>query len=494
MEMQKRRDQEHHEMVVRESHRRQMEGYGSQQSGSSSGSVPPPPSEPPRYVPPPPPKGWQSRFTGFVTFKIGQDEDQDPSRFRYDYAIAMNYGSAEEAKAAATNLCRERVLRSRESFDIDYQCEQSSYVYKDAFLSLVTHWNGSFGLYDQPTMELAISQHGQGIEIGGRTYYCADPSNPTPDNCQSWLFGIGLNGSHRDPGKPSDFRIFACPAGPPGPLYKVIGVDRLSGADVPLCGPDPVAFTVMDRAERWDAYATHPRYVLPFAVGGFADLAAAQKAALDMCTRFAGAGCAAAGEAKNGFAVWVRNEEARLFLGTGPTEEAALLNGRVKCSAGQVSPCAKVVTRIAGDLRVYGPRDKSNDLRYFGALALPGGKVGEDRLGWISYNMENQSDADRYALQACQSGNRTKAACKIVAGGLGTTIFGYSGLDGSRGTFSLMKRGLEGAIEVDDRVATMLKAICEPKGTLCRSVGGVVVSDDGEGRQPGITTLQWPRD
>lgn len=108
MEMQRRRDQEHHEMVVWESHRRQMEGYGSQQSGSSSGPVPPPPSEPPRYVPPPPPKGWQSRFTGFVTFKIGQDEDQDPSRFRYDYAIAMNYGSAEEAKAAATNLCRER--------------------------------------------------------------------------------------------------------------------------------------------------------------------------------------------------------------------------------------------------------------------------------------------------------------------------------------------------------------------------------------------------
>jgi hypothetical protein len=480
------------QQMMEEGHRRQMEMYYSSESGSSGPATPARLPEPPQYVAPPPPKGWQSRFTGFVSFKVGEDESRDDRSFRYDYAIAMNYPTQEEAHSAATEMCRKRVLRSWESYDIDDMCASETLIYRDAFISLVTNWNGSLDLYEQPTMQLAVSQHGRGVQIGDRTYYCADASNPTPDNCQAWLFGVGLNGSHRDRGNPSNFRIFPCPDGSPDPRYKVVGIDRLSGVDVPLCGPDPVAFALEDLAEKWDAYATHPRYVLPFAVGGFKDLGLAQNAVLNMCNRFTGGGCELAGEHKNGIATWVRNEEGRLFLGKGVDEKSALADGQSKCASGQIIPCKKVITRLAGDLRVYGPRSKPDDYRYFGAIALPGGKVGVDREAWVAMNMDSQSDADRYALQACQSKNSGNVPCKIVGRGLGTRFFGYSGLDGSRGVFTLHVRGANALIDLENRESAMLKAICSARGTLCKTEGALDSSEDGEGRQPNIVTLKWP--
>jgi hypothetical protein len=483
------RAQEQH---VLEAHRRQMDIYYSGQSSSSDSAGPISLPEPPRYSPPPPPRGWQSRYTGFVTFKVGEDEDRDSSRFRYDYAVAMNYNSAADAKAAAAKLCRERVLRSWESYDIDYKCEQDSYVYTDAFLSLVTYWNGSFGIYEQPTKELALSQHGRGVEIGNRIYYCADLSSPSPDNCQAWLSGIGLNGLHRSPGNTNDYRLFACPSGAPDPLYKIVGVDRLSGSDVPLCGPDPVAFALKDREERWDAYAVHPRYVLPFAAGGFSDLAAAQRAVLDMCNSFTGGGCAASGHHKNGVSVFVRNEEGRLFLGVGRDEASALADGRAKCSAGQILPCPKVISRLAGDLRVYGPRYKPGDFRYYGAVAAPGGKIGSDRKAWVAHNFDTQADADQVALQACQRAKSSNEPCRVVGRGLGTRFFGYTGFDGSRGVFTLLVRGGNSLIDLENREAAMLNAICQTRRTQCRTIGALDASDEGEGHAPNVATLTWP--
>lgn len=479
------------EQQMMEAHQRQMDMYYGGQS-SSSGSAGASFSPPPRYTPPPPPKGWQSRFTGFVSFKTGEDEDRRDRGFRYDYALAMNYPTEAEARAAATEMCRDRVLRSWESYDIDDHCASQTYVYKDAFITLVTHSNGDLGLYEQPTRDLAINQHGRGVMIGDRIFYCADLSNPSPDRCQSTLFGFGQNGSHRDRGNPQDFRIFPCPEGSPDRRYKVVGVDRLSGTDVPVCGPDPTAFALEDRKDRWDAYATHPRYVLPFAAGGFTDLAVAQKAVLAMCNRFTGGGCIAAGEHQNGVSVWVRNEEGQLFLGKGSDEASALADGRSKCAPGQILSCKKVITRLAGDLRVYGPNYKPSDYRYFGAVALPGGKVGVDRSAWIAQNMDTQADADRYALQACQNSNSGNIPCKIVGRGLGTRFFGYSSLDGERGMFTLLEQGGNTLIDTDDRRTAMLKAICAPRNKLCKTQGAIQASDDGEGREPNVTTLRFP--
>ena len=478
------------EQAQMEAHMRQMDQYYSGESGSPSPSGPPP--EPPRYEPPPPPRGWQSRYTGFVSFKVAENEDREPAGDRYDYALAMNYPTEAEARAAATRLCRERVLRRWEAYDIDYKCESDTLVYRNAFLTLVNYSSGPFGLYEQPTMELAINQHGHAYDFGGRTYYCASNPGDTPANCQSVLFALGRNGVHRQPDDPSRSNFVPCPEGSIDPMYKIVGVDRISGSEVPLCGPDPVALKLKDLAGRWDAYATHPRYVVPFAVGGFSDVATARTAALEMCNRFTGGGCVAAGEAKDGFAVWVRNEQGRLFLGTGQEEETALLDAQGKCSGGQVLPCMKVISRMTGDLRVYGPRYKPGDLRYFGAVALPGGKVGPDREAWVAMNMETQEDADRYALQACQSRNQAKAPCQIVGRGLGTRFFAYSGLDGSRGVFTLMVRGSGNLIDLQNRESLMLKALCEPKGTLCKTEGAIDASDDGEGRQPDIQRLTWP--
>ena len=478
-----------------EMHRRQMDMYYSGGSGSSSASgAVPLPQQLPRYRPPPPPKGWQPRYTGFVSFKIGEDEDRDGRRFRYDYAIAMNYPTAQEARDAAARMCRERVLRSWEANDIDYKCEQETYVYRDAFVSLVTYWNGSFGLYEQPTRELAVSQNGRGVRIDGRTYYCADLSNPTPDSCQAWLFGIGQNGAHREGARAGDYQIYACPEGQPPRLHKVVGFDRLSGRDVPLCGPDPVAFAMQDRAGRWDAYATHPRYVVPFAAGGFSDLAMARGAVLDMCNRFTGGGCVAAGEARDSFAVWVRNEEGQLFLGTGSDEASALADARGKCRPQELLPCKKVITRLAGDLRVFGPRTKQYDLRHYGAAALPGGRVGSDRTGWVAYNMDTQADADRYAIEACQRENADGQPCQIVGRGLSTRFHGYSGLDGSRGIFTLLVQGANTLIDPENREAAMLDAICRRRGTSCTVIGALGTSDGGESGQAGIARLKWPLD
>lgn len=480
------------EQRMMEAHRRQMDMYYGGQGSSSGAQAPAPLPEPPVYRPPPPPRGWQPRFTGFVTYKVGEDEDRDPARFRHDYAIAMNFDSADEAKAAAAKLCRARVLRSWETHDIDYMCEQQSHVYRDAFLTLVTFWNGTFGLYEQPTQKLAITQHGYAFDIGDHTYYCNDPARPGPDTCQSRLLGLGLNGLHPDRGPATDYRIFPCPNGSPDRLHKVIGVDRLSGSDVPLCGPDLSASTVQERSERWDAYAVHPRYLLPFAAGGFVNLELAQKAVTDMCNRLTGGGCKAVGHHKNGYAVWVRNEEGRLFLGVGHDELAAVADGQRKCGSGHLLPCKTVLTRITGDLRVYGPRNKSGDLRYYGAVALPGGKVGEDRKAWVAQNMETQDVADRSALQACESGNRAKRSCAIVARGLGTRFFAYVGLDGSKGIFPLVVRGANALIDPENREAEMLKKLCSARGTTCRTIGALDAGDDGEGQQPNIATLEWP--
>ena len=475
-----------------EMHRRQMDMYYGGSDSSAGGATPSAPPAPPRYVPPPPPKGWQPRFTGFVSFKVGEDEDRDSNRFRYDYAIAMNYPTEAEARAAAAALCRQRVLRNWESYDIDYKCESETYVYRNAFLSLVTYWNGSFGLYEQPTRQLAVSQHGHGVTMGGRTYYCADLSRPTPDSCQSWLFGIGLNGAHRDRGNPEDYRIFPCPAGPADRRYKIVGIDRLSGTDVPVCGPDAVTFTLQDRTERWDAYAVHPRYVLPFAVGGFSDVGVARQAALAMCNQFTGGGCLNAGEAKNGFAAWVRNDEGKLVLGTGADEQTALRDALARCAPGQVIPCRKVITRMTGDLRVYGPRYKPSDYRYFGAAALPGGRVGEDRQSWVASNFESQAEADRAALDACNKGNSEGLPCRVVGRGLGTRFFGYSANDGSRGIFTLLVLGGNTLIGIDGREEAMLATLCQPKGLECKTEGALDSSDSGEGQEPRITTLRWP--
>ena len=308
------------------------------------------------------------------------------------------------------------------------------------------------------------------------------------------LFGIGRNGAHREPGRASDYRLFACPNGAPDRLYKVVGVDRISGEEVPVCGPDPVAFAMQDRAGRWDAYATHPRYVIPFAAGGFTDLPTARRAVLEMCNRFAGDGCVAAGEARDGFAVWVRNEEGQLFLGTGIDEGSALADARSKCQPQILLPCKKVITRLAGDLRVYGPRAREYDLRHYGAAALPGGTVGSDRTAWVAYNMDTQADADRYALAACQRENTGNRPCKIVGRGLGTQFYGYSGLDGTKGMFTLLVKGSNTLIDPENREAAMLDAICKSRGTNCKVVGALVASDEGEGRQADIARLKWPLD
>lgn len=481
------------EQQMMEAHRRQLDIYYGGQGSSSGGEAPATLPEPPLYRAPPPPRGWQPRYSGFVTFKIGEDEDRDSNRFRYDYAIAMNFSSPDEAKAAAAKICRERVLRSWETYDIDYKCEQDSYVYRDAFLSLVIFWNGSFGLYEQPTQKLAITQHGHAFDIGDNTYYCNDLSRPGPDTCQSRLLGLGLNGLHLDRGSAADYRIFPCPNGSPDRLHKVVGVDRLSGTDVPLCGPDMNASTVKERSERWDAYATHPRYVLPFAAGGFADLATAQRAVIEMCNRFTGGGCKAAGHYKNGYAVWVRNEEGNLFLGVGNDEQTALADGQEKCARGRPLPCQKIVTRITGDVRVYGPRNKPSDLRYFGAVALPGGQIGAERTAWVAQNMESQEVADRSALQACEKEKRGNLSCTVAARGLGTRFFGYAGLDGSRGIFTLLVRGANTLIDPENREAAMLEALCSPRGTECRTIGALDAGDEGEGQQPNISTLKWPQ-
>lgn len=477
-----------------EMHRRQMDMYYAGADGSTGAPAAVALRPPPQYRPPPPPKGWQQRFTGFVTFKVSEDEDRDDARFRYDYAIAMNYPTAEEAKAAAARMCRDRVLRSWESYDIDHKCEEEAYVYRDAFISLVTYWNGKLGIYEQPTLDLAVNQHGRAIEMAGRTYYCADLSRPTPDTCQAWLFGVGRNGVHREPGRPSDYRLFTCPGGAPGSPYKIVGVDRLSGQEVPLCGPDPAAFAMQDRAGRWDAYATHPHYVIPFAAGGFSDLPTARGAVLEMCNRFTGGGCIAAGEARDGFAAWVRNEEGQLFLGTGADESMALADARRRCQPQLLLPCKKVMSRIAGDLRVYGPRVKLYDRRYYGAAALPGGKVGSDRTAWVAYNMDTQADADRYAIEACQRENSGNRPCQVVGRGLSTSFHGYSGLDGSTGIFTLLVKGSNKLIDPENREAAMLEAICKSKGTHCKSVGSLGASDEGIGAQAGIATLKWPTD
>ncbi|UYV16588.1 hypothetical protein [Porphyrobacter sp. ULC335] len=234
--------------------------------------------------------------------------------------------------------------------------------------------------------------------------------------------------------------------------------------------------------------------MIPFAVGGFTDLQAARSAVLDMCNRFTGGGCVAAGEARDGFAVWVRNEEGQLFLGTGVDEASALADGRSRCQPQMLLPCKKVLTRLAGDLRVFGPRAKEYDFRHYGAAALPDGKVGSDRTAWVAYNMDTQVDADRYAIEACQRENSGSRPCQIVGRGLSTRFHGYSGLDGSKGIFTLLVRGSNTLIDPENRETEMLDAICKSRGTYCKVIGALGTSDEGEGRQAGVTTLKWPLD
>lgn len=439
------------------------------------------PPAPRPYVPPPPPRGWESRFTGFVSFKVGEDEDRESRGFRNDFAIAMNFATEAEARAAVAEMCRKRVLRVWESHNIDNNCESRATVVRGAFITVAVGEYNDFRVYEAPDVKRAAAHYG----------LCAKRPEPWHSSCTSYLFGIGRNGSHREPANPGEHRIYTCPNGPTNKLSKVVGVDRLSGSDVPLCGPDITAITLQDREGKWDAYATHPRYVLPFAMGGFTELAAAQKAVLDRCNSFTGGGCQPAGQHQNGFAVWVRNDEGKLFLGTGADEAAALADGRRTCDVGQLLPCKKVITRIAGDLNVYTPSDKGH-FHYFGAVALPQGRVGKDLTAWYSRNMPSQAEAERYALQACQSQNLAKVPCTIVARGLGTQFFGYSGLDGSRGVFALLEKGANTLTDTDNRRAAALKAVCASRGTLCKIEGGGSASDGGEGREPSVSTTRWP--
>lgn len=474
-----------------EAHMRQMDMYYNGQQNGSSGSYAPPP-ELPRYTPPPPPKGWQSRYTGFVSFKVGQDEDRDSNRFRYGYALAMNHASEAEARAEAARMCRERVLRAWESHDIDYMCENQVQVVHNAFVTLVQYSSGNFGVNEQPTLDLAVNQHGHGVEINGRVFYCASPSEASPDTCQSTLVALGQNGVHRKVEQTRFGRIGPCPQGPTQANEIVVGVDRTAGAAVPVCGPDPVALRLRDVAGKWDAYATHPRFVVPFAAGGFANLATAQQAVLAMCDRFTGGGCQPAGEARDTIAVWVRDDEGRLFLGTGPSEADALAQARARCGVGAPVPCSKVVTRFAGDLRVYGPNYMPSDLRYFGAVALPSGKVGADRQAWIAMNQATQAEAERSALDACQRENADRHPCVVVARGLGTRFIGYTGQGGIRGVVPVMVRGSGNLIDLEERVEATLAAVCGARGTQCTVTWGIDASDDGEDREAAVTTIRWP--
>jgi hypothetical protein len=462
---------QHQERVMRdqaEQQRQQAEQYG--QSAAPGVVLTPPPG----YEKPRPPKGWQPRWTGFTRFAVGisADEDSESDNLRYDYALAMNFPSESEAREAAESMCRVQVVPLRNlTTNADY-CEIRTETASDPFLKIgvqtAVEQLGYLDLSVGISRDHAFYADGMVYQYGSKFYACGSLHDPSPSTCGSWMLALARNGSHQQPAKAGEFTIYPCPSGPADAYSKVVGLDMLSGKEVPVCGPDIVKLAMQDQAGKWDAYASHPRYVLPFAAGGFADVAAAQKAVLKICDDFTGGGCQLVGQHKDAVVVTLRNNEAKFFLGTGASEAEAMADASRRCNPGQLLPCKKVLTRIAGDARVYTPQDRSSHLRYFGAVALPNGIVGADNKAWTAQDVTNQADADRYVLQACQSQNIAKSPCTIVGRGLGVTFVGYSGLDGSRGVLTVLARDETGYRVDHDRVELAVKAHCDARGTLCK--------------------------
>jgi hypothetical protein len=198
------------------------------------------PYRPPGYKPPPRPKGWQKLWTGFAEFVVRVDErDGSNERLIYDYAMAMNYPSEAEARAAAEGMCRVRAVfvpaLERYYKDLDYYCSSQAMVLEEPFIRIGVGRAGEFRVdHDvNPVRAANISR-----KIGDRSYNCSSDQANTPELCSYWVLAIVPNGLHERPPVTGFDTVFPCPDGPESDRYKIVGVDRKTGLFVPLCGPD----------------------------------------------------------------------------------------------------------------------------------------------------------------------------------------------------------------------------------------------------------------
>lgn len=198
------------------------------------------PYRPPGYKPPPRPKGWQKLWTGFAEFAVGvEPREGSDEKVIYDYALAMNYPSEAEARAAAEGMCRVRGLfvRALEGYyqNLGDYCRSQTLVLEEPFIRIGVGRVGEFRVDHavNPVLAANISR-----KIGDRSYNCSSDLANTPELCNYWVMAIIPNGLHQRAPVTGFDHVFPCPDGPESDRYKVVGVDRKTGLFVPLCGPD----------------------------------------------------------------------------------------------------------------------------------------------------------------------------------------------------------------------------------------------------------------
>jgi len=428
--------------------------------------------------PPKPPKGWQPLYNAFVSFDVRQDEDEGNRAF--DYGLFVNFDSVDQAQAAAIAYCRDRIRKEAGS-DADYRCRNKIITGQDAYVTLFHHpSSGDFSPNQSNSYEKSIHAFGALLRHEGRAWIC-----PTTDTCTQFVVGTARNGMFQKAGLEKDVQFYTCPQGPTIDGTKIVGVDATGGIATPFCGPDFAALRRSEGAGLFDAIAIHPRYIVSWAVGGFADRGAAEGAALDVCNAQTGGGCRILGSASDSVMVVMRGQDGKLVLGVGETEVEAMAKASAACSKDYVLPCRVESTRDTGDWKVRRSSSHYTDIQYYTAAATVGGDLSADRRVWFARNFETQDEADRYALQACRAENRAGSQCEIAARALGGLIVAWAGLDGSAGVFPIqMASWQEG--QTGEREA--MRLLCEARGTFCK-VQLSANSDPGPNRMPDVNSL-----
>lgn len=198
------------------------------------------PYRPPGYKPPPRPKGWQKLWTGFSQFVVrveGQEgSDEVPV---YDYALAMNYPSEAEARAAAEGMCRLRGLYTRDiqnyNDSMETYCRGQTQVLEEPYVRIGVGRVGDFSVgHDvNPVRAANITR-----KFGDKSYNCSSGYVDEPGMCNYWVMAIIPNGRHERAPVTEFDHVFPCPNGPESDRYKVVGVDKQTGLYITLCGPD----------------------------------------------------------------------------------------------------------------------------------------------------------------------------------------------------------------------------------------------------------------
>jgi hypothetical protein len=433
---------------------------------SSAPSVTQPVQPPPRYIPPPPPKGWQPRHTSVISFIVRRDEDDTP---HYVYRIASNFPSAAEARSAVIQLCAKDIAFKFRSDDtpgnrISY-CKGSEAWINSAYYSVALEQNGRLGSsYSDHRYDLVRYNNGNALQSGEKIFFCADTSLGLP-GCNETLLAIGANGIFSQPNvKP--VQIAPCESAQPAPGQAIIGVDRATGIDRPLCGPDPEAFLIADRKGLFEGLARHPRYTDFWAVGGFRDPARAEAEAVRLCNQRTGGGCVALGHASDGVLAILRRDDGTLLLQTGADSNQAIAAGRRACDANQILTCKLVATRVTGTIK---PRMASASKNSYAAAVIFSGHPQAVPTVWAARDFVSRDAAEDAALIRCRSDNGGRPGCRVAASVLGGAIFVFD-LPGAKvEAVAVQKSEIDG--EGKHRYDAIVEAFCRRQAEGCRSRG-----------------------